>query len=316
MDRYYIAIDGGGTKTDAVLFTANGRLVNRVIGAGTNPNGMDFTRVTEHFRALFSRLLSSSKPERIAGCFAGLSGSDHPALVQRLTDCLRAACPVRIEHLSVGSDAMNALWSGTDGGPGLVIIAGTGSIAFGIPESGESFRIGGWGYLFGDEGSGYAIGRETIRRVLMAYDGREKETELTKALTDYFHVQAIVDIVPVVYGTTKDVIAGLVPIVAGRANQGDWLAGEILNDAAEQLISLIRSGIARFFQEPETVLVGGVWKCRAIRRTVCSRLTQPFIFPEFPPVYGSMAKCVNEWEHQKKQLLDQLKLQLKTYNPA
>lgn len=310
MDNYYIAIDGGGTKTDAVIFSTGGQLINRVIGAGTNPNGMDFNQVTEHFRKLFSELMSVKKPVSIAGCYAGLSGSDHPALTRKLANAIKDACPVKISHLQVGNDAMNALWSGTDGRPGLVVIAGTGSIAFGILENGKYFRMGGWGYLFGDEGSGYAIGRETVRRVLMVYDGRERETTLISALTRYFHVQSINDIVPIVYQSSKDVIAGLVPIVASEAEQGDCLAEHILFEAAQDLISLIQNGMSKFESVPETVLVGGVWNSRIIREKVCSGISAPFIFPDYPPVYGSIAKCVNEWECQNERLLDSLKKQL------
>jgi Predicted N-acetylglucosamine kinase len=307
---YYLAIDGGGTKTDAVLFTSDGVICNRVIGEGTNPNGMDFKNVEGHFRTLFSKLMSASSPGKINGCFAGLSGSDHPALVRKLSDCIRAACPVTIDVLQVGNDAMNALWSGTDGKSGLVVIAGTGSIAFGILPDGKSFRVGGWGYLFGDEGSGYDIGRETIRRVLMAYDQREQETLLTSALTTCFHVRKIIDIIPVVYQSPKSAIAGLVPVVAEMAKKEDALAISILDEASDRLISLIQSGLLRFAQKPAVVLAGGVWKCERIRHTVVRKTGLPFIFPEYPPVYGAIAKCVSEWENGDRQLLNQLRQQL------
>lgn len=313
MTRYYIAVDGGGTKTDAVLFTSDGVIINRTIGEGTNPNGMDFRNVQKHFRTLFSKLIPTSAPDHINGCFAGLSGSDHPLLTKKLSECIRMACPITIDTLQIGNDAMNALWSGTDGKPGLVVIAGTGSIAFGILPDGKSFRIGGWGYLFGDEGSGYAIGRETIRRVLMAYDGREQETLLTSALTTYFHVREIIDAIPVVYQSTKSIIAGLVPIVAEIAAKGDTLAVSILDEATNCLVSLIRSGALRFTKKPEIVLAGGVWNCEIIRKTVIAKTGLSFIFPQFSPVYGSMAKCANEWEHGDRQLLDQVKRNMSVY---
>lgn len=313
MEHFYLAIDGGGTKTDALLFTSGGVILNRVIGAGTNPNGMDFQSVTRHFRSLFTRLLSPSAPDHIDGCFAGLSGSDHPVLVEKFSECLSKTCPVGIHALQIGNDAMNALWSGTDGKPGLVVIAGTGSIAFGVLPDGASFRIGGWGYLFGDEGSGYDIGRETIRRVLMAHDGREPETLLTSALRTYFHVPEIADILPAVYQATKTVIAGLVPVVADTADRGDKLAGAVLDAAADHLASLIRNGWLRFSERPDTVLAGGVWQCSRIRSRVIERTGGSFIFPDVPPVFGSMAKCVMAWEQGNRQLLDRLKQNLQNH---
>lgn len=313
MERYYLAVDGGGTKTDAVLFTSGGKIINRVIGEGTNPNGMDFQNVADHFRALFSKLFLRSAPDHIDGCFAGLSGSDHPVLVNKFSECISETCPITISALQIGNDAMNALWSGTDGKPGLVVIAGTGSIAFGFLPDGASFRIGGWGYLFGDEGSGYDIGKETIRRTLMAYDGREPATLLTAALTDYFHVPGIIDIIPIVYQSPKSIIAGLVPVVSEAAKKRDSMAIGILNEAAEHLASLVHSGMLQFAKRPEIVLAGGVWHCDAIRERVFSMIGKPLILPEFPPVYGSMAKCVNEWEQGSGQLLDRLKQKLRAY---
>ncbi|MCO7128049.1 hypothetical protein NIE88_20100 [Sporolactobacillus shoreicorticis] len=310
MDYLYLAIDGGGTKTDAVLFNSTGTIISRTIGSGTNPNGMSFNEVTLHFKKLFANLLLNNSIKEIKGCFAGLSGSDHPKLIKKLADCLREACPLPIHHLIVGNDGMNALWSGTNGASGLVMIAGTGSIVYGIKHNGASFRIGGWGYLFGDEGSGYSIGREAIRHVLMTFDHREQTTSLTIALSNYFDVSVISDIVPIVYKCSKDIIAGLVPIISREAEQGDHLAKQILSDASKELIALLQSGLDRFETMPHVVLVGGIWKCRLIRETICTAVSVPLIFPSCPPVYGSIAKCVNEWEKKDEKLLFSLKRQL------
>jgi N-acetylglucosamine kinase-like BadF-type ATPase len=310
MDHLYLAIDGGGTKTDAVLFDSTGTIINRAIGMGTNPNGTKFDEVTLHFKKLFTNLVLTHSIKEIKGCFAGLSGSDHPELTRKLADCIREACPLPIHCLVVGNDAMNALWSGTDGKSGLVMIAGTGSIVYGIKNNGASFRIGGWGYLFGDEGSGYSIGRNAIKHVLMTFDHRDQKTSLTMALLTYFHVPVISDIVPIVYKSSKDIIAGLVPIISREAEQGDHLAKQILIDASKELIALLQSGIERFETTPNVVLVGGIWKCRMIRETVCATVNVPLVFPSCPPVYGSIAKCVSEWENKDEKLLRSLKRQL------
>ncbi|WP_353948197.1 BadF/BadG/BcrA/BcrD ATPase family protein [Sporolactobacillus sp. Y61] len=310
MKKIYLAIDGGGTKTDAVLFSNSGKILSRAIGAGTNPNGMSFDQVTDHFRKLFSILFDGQRVIRLQGCFAGLSGADHPALTQRLTRSIQAACPADITHLQVGNDAMNALWSGTDGKPGMVVIAGTGSIAYGLHEDGRSFRIGGWGFLFGDEGSGYDIGRETIRQVLMEYDGRRPATALTSQVKDYFQVTAIPDIIPIVYQARKDKIAGLVPLVAESAELGDSCARKILDKAADQLIQLIGNGLEHFDTPPQVVLTGGVWKCILIRQRVLQQMNRSFVFPVCPPVWGSMARCLNEWEQSNDQISELLKKQL------
>ncbi|RYM05808.1 hypothetical protein EWH99_05200 [Sporolactobacillus sp. THM7-7] len=312
MVRYYLGIDGGGTKTDAVLFSSEGGIVQRVIGAGTNPNSIHDEQVTERFQDIFLKLMSHNRPDSVTGCFAGLAGSDHPAITRKLARCIRQACPVPIDHLQVGNDAMNALWSGTEGGPGLVVIAGTGSIAYGMQRNGKDFRIGGWGYLFGDEGSGYDIGREAIRCTLMSYDGRKPKTQLTAALENYFKVDAIADIVPIIYRCSKNVIAGLAPHVETAALRGDQLAHEVMSHAARSLILLIRSGMRRFNEDIEVVLTGGVWESSIIREMVSTAIQRAFIFPKHPPVYGSIAKCCMEWEKAKSRLiLENVKKQIR-----
>lgn len=295
MTRYYIGIDGGGSKTDAVLFRSDGELVQRVIGAGTNPNHTDQADLAERFQTIFQKLLIRIRPTEISGCFAGLSGSDHPLARRQLIECIRPSCPVPITHLQVGVDALNALWSGTDGEPGLVVIAGTGSIAYGIAANGDEFRIGGWGYQFGDEGSGYDIGRETVRRVLMTFDGRQRETQLTQVVMRYFHVDTISDIVPYIYRAPKKKIAGLVPFVEKSALHGDRPAADILERAAQSLTVLIENGRRRIADGAPIVLAGGVWHSSVIRRYVFAHSPYPYLFPECPPVYGSMAKCLYEW---------------------
>jgi N-acetylglucosamine kinase-like BadF-type ATPase len=313
-EQYYLAIDGGGTKTDAILFCADGRLVGRAVGAGTNPNGMAFDRVTANFRTVFRQLFMAETPAELSGCFAGLSGSDHPQLMKKLAASLRAACPIPLRHLEIGNDAMNALWSGTDGGPGLVVIAGTGSIAFGMKPDATSFRIGGWGYLYGDEGSGYDIGREAIRQALRTVDGREKRTLLTEAICAYFQVEKTADIVPPAYRCDKKVVAGLAPVVARIAAAGDPPAGRILDKAAQNLIELVRSGLSRFEQTPMVVLAGGLWKCTAIRRQVQDAVNVPVVLPACPPVYGSAVRCILRWEQRDTAVFARLKKQLSVDN--
>lgn len=308
MPKYYIGIDGGGTKTDAVLINSLGNLIRRVKGKGTNLNNESKEEITTRFNLIFSELLVNIQIHEIEGIFAGLSSADHLTASKIFDHCIRQACPLSIRHLLIGNDAMNALWSGTENSNGLVIIAGTGSIAYGVKENGDDFRVGGWGYLFGDEGSGYAIGREAIRRTLMAYDGRLQATNLSAVLTDYFSVPKFLDIVPVIYQSSKDRIAGLTPMVEQSALRGDTIAAAILEEAADALIDLIRFSQKRFSLPVDIVLTGGIWCSTIIRKRVTRLMNEAsFIFPKYPPVYGSLVKCLTEWlPCEKKRLLPKI----------
>lgn len=313
MTNYYIGIDGGGTKTAALLFNSEGEIIGKTVEAGTNLNSVEMEQVANRMELLFSRLCSSLPLHEIRGLFAGLAGADHPDTINTYRRIIRQACPLTIQQLIIGNDAMNAFWSGIEADNGMVVIAGTGSIAYGMKNNREFFRIGGWGYLFGDEGSGYDIGKEAVRRTLMAYDGRLPATKLTTILKDYFSVGTILDIVPIVYQSTKDRIAGLAPRVEQAAEWGDALALQIVNEASDSLSELISYGRQRFQEESvPIVLTGGIWNSSLIKQRVLRRLKNvDLIFPQFSPVYGSAVKCIKEWEiEHARQILPNLKEQM------
>lgn len=310
--NYYIGIDGGGTKTAALLFNSEGKIIRKTIESGTNLNSVEIDQVAKRMESLFSRLCSPLHLQEICGLFAGLAGADHPKTINTYKRIIRQVCPLTIRQLIVGNDAMNAFWSGNEADNGIVVIAGTGSIAYGMKDNHEYFRIGGWGYLFGDEGSGYYIGKEAVRRTLMAYDGRLPATKLTMILKNYFSVDTILDIVPIVYQSTRDMIAGLAPKVSQAAERGDDLALQLVNEASNSLSQLIYYGRKRFQESVPIVLTGGVWNSSVIRQGVQRRLKNvDLIFPKVSPVYGSAVKCIKEWETaQAKKILPILKEQM------
>jgi N-acetylglucosamine kinase-like BadF-type ATPase len=165
----------------------------------------------------------------------------------------------------VVTDARIALTGALDGHPGLIVIAGTGSIAFGINEAGEEARAGGWGPTFSDEGSGYVIARQALKAIAASSDGRSQETLLTELIYRELGIKQIGDLPSVIY--TDDAkpprIAELAEVVAAAANQGDGVAQEILESAGIELgrmaIAVIeRLGIER--QAFRVACVGSVFK--------------------------------------------------------
>ncbi|TCP28857.1 N-acetylglucosamine kinase-like BadF-type ATPase [Scopulibacillus darangshiensis] len=298
MTSYFLAIDGGGTKTDVALFDSDGRVLNRIVGESTNPNAISGDQVAKNFTGIFNGLFNNH-PVPIAYCFAGMSGCGHVKQKAMMKDYIRAALPVPCKEIEIENDAINALWSGTDGGPGFVVIAGTGTIAYGRNESGEDFRIGGWGHLVGDEGSGYDIGKEAVRAMLRAYDRRQGPTDLTARLTSHFRIQHVPDVIPIIYHSPKQELANLVSIVDETARLGDKTAAAIIERSASALIELIETGISMSSDksDPEIVLTGGLWKSSMLRRNVIEHFTNHFIFPKCPPVYGSMVGALNKLEN-------------------
>lgn len=304
MVNYFVAIDGGGTKTDVALFDDAGRLHRRVIGENTNPNTLTIEQLGKRFDTIFRELFSKVAVPRISHCFAGMSGADHPLLNERLKIIITDALPVGCEAVQVENDAVNALWSGTEGGAGMVIIAGTGSIGYGRYENGESFRLGGWGHLVSDEGSGFFIGTEAVREALRAHDGLRGWSSLFDQILQHFQVDHIPDLIPIIYDDPKPTLAGLVPVIQEAVNHGDPVAEQIFDKAAEYLCEMIEFGLSKFNGgDVPVVLAGGLWKADGIYQRVAKRFDHAFVLPQVPPLYGSMIGALKSADQSLKKRL-------------
>ncbi len=151
-----IAIDGGGTKTEAVLIRDDGTVCARQLGNASNPHSVGGGQALETIKELMVLLLTKAREsdEPLRAVFAGLAGADRETaripFISLLRGMLNSHIPARVD-----SDALNCLSSGIGTGDGIVVIAGTGSAAF-ARRKGAMHQVGGWGHLLGDEGSGYA----------------------------------------------------------------------------------------------------------------------------------------------------------------
>ena len=175
----FIGIDGGGTKTSAVAADERGTVLGQVTAGPTNPNGDDIERIRTVFHTIKQQLTPFVSDWEDAVVFAGIAGVIHPVIHRKVSACLREVFS-GVARLDLDHDGMNALAAVTYGDPGVVQIAGTGSLTFGLGKQGKRCRIGGWGYLIGDEGSGFDLGRRALIRVMKAYDGRGPATGLTE----------------------------------------------------------------------------------------------------------------------------------------
>lgn len=299
MTKQFLAIDGGGTKTDVVWFDETGRIINRVIGKSANLNGSSWETVSSHLEELFESLFQVEETPNIETVFGGFAGGSHPKVQNTLKTILARLVPSHESEIEIQGDAINALWSGTHGKPGLVLIAGTGSIVFGRTESGKQVRVGGWGYLIGDEGSGYDIGRMAAMALMKAYDGRGPSTQLTPLILNHLNLEREEDFIPVVYENGKAQLAQLVPLVARAAKEGDSCALAILDQAGERLAELISAGLSFFDSPLEKIgFVGGL-------QYLGNHLTDPLqkhlsthsikmklVVPEADPVYGAAIECL------------------------
>lgn len=294
-ERVFLGVDGGASRTRAVVISERGAVLGRSELRSSSAYHREpeeaATVVVNAAREALERA-SASGPASALG--AGLAGADDPTVQQRLTQAVDAAGLA--QTVLVDHDAAAALAGGTALQPGIVIIAGTGSIAFGVDETGRRARAGGWGPLLDDEGSGYAVGRAALRAAMRAYDGRGEATALADAVARRFGLGSLASLKMAVRTLDVDEIASLAPLAVGAARDGDAAALAILTRAGHGLAAMV-TAVARTLGWERAgfplVTAGGMFKAgEAIREPMMRALraagssAQP-VEARFPPDVGA-----------------------------
>jgi N-acetylglucosamine kinase-like BadF-type ATPase len=270
-----LGIDAGGTKTVCQLADDQANILAESRGGGANLQASGELEVEKVLHQVIERALVNASARPAAICL-GMAGVDRP----RDADVVRGIL-LRIGHRAqpyVVNDALIALEAGVPGGAGVVVVAGTGSIAYGRDAQGRAARAGGWGYVLGDEGSGYWLGRHALRAVVRAADGRGRTTALTARVLAHFHVDRPQDLVWEIYGSglKPTAIASLAAEVGAAAMEGDTLAEDIINAGAVELAGAAASVARRLSLERcPVVLAGGVLRGVApLRERVVANLSR------------------------------------------
>jgi N-acetylglucosamine kinase-like BadF-type ATPase len=253
---YLLGIDGGGTRTTAWLADENLRILARVSGGPSNPVKVGVAAARRELSRVYRKVLREGRirPEEFDAVCAGLAGADGEPIHGQILDWMRRKIPARAHILT--TDAAIALQAALDGSEGIIVIAGTGSISFARDANGQVLRVGGWGSLFDDAGSGYDIGRKAIAAALRAHDGRGRSTSLLRQLCRKLHLRKITEVVTM--DLTPQDIAGVFPLVHKEAVAGDAVARKLCIEAANDLAEL-----------PVTLMKRLGWKRRCIP-VVCS----------------------------------------------
>jgi N-acetylglucosamine kinase-like BadF-type ATPase len=289
-ERLLAGVDGGASKTRALIVSVDD---GEVLGAATVESSSAYHREPEEaagvvIAAVREAFAQAGRTAPALALGAGLAGADDPAIRARLVTALEAsglAGTVFVDH-----DAAAALAGGTALSPGIVLVAGTGSVAFGVDSVGRRARADGWGPMLGDDGSGYAIGRAVLRAAMRAFDGRGPATDLAAAVQARFTLASLAGLKIAVRKLAIDQIASVAPLAFAAADAGDVIATAIVRRAAERL-ALAVAAVARALGWQHTrfplVTIGGLFKSgtrmqqfviESLARLECPAVWQPSRF--------------------------------------
>ena len=259
---YVLGIDAGGTKTVCQLADDRGEVIAEARRGGANLQASGELEVEKVLHDVMNEAIGDREISPSVICL-GIAGVDRPDDAKIVGGIMRRIGSKA--RVLVVNDALVALEAGAPSQPGVVVIAGTGSIAYGRNDRNQAARAGGWGYVLGDEGSGYWIGRAALRAVLREADRRGPKTLLTGLLLKYFQIDRAQELIHEVYhGTLRpSAIAALAQYVHAAFKAGDSVAIGILRGSADELESSALSVARRLDLVGSRfpfVLAGGMFK--------------------------------------------------------
>ena len=290
--RYFLGIDGGQSSTTALIGDESGRVVGYGRGGPCNHVAGPEAR-TKFMNAIGGCVRSAAIRAGLAklhfgAVCAGFSGGAEDKAF--LLDEMFTADKSFITH-----DGLIALAGATGGEPGVMVISGTGSIAFGRNAAGKSMRAGGWGYVFGDEGGGYSIAREAVRAALRMEEGWGPETSLRLMLLGFTGSKDANELLHRFYTEefSRSQIAAYSKLVDAEANAGDAVAQAILEQAATHLAGYARAVRDTLFGPNAVNIpvrpVGGVFKSTRMRAAFASRIETAE--PRYLPAAGALLEA-------------------------
>jgi N-acetylglucosamine kinase-like BadF-type ATPase len=259
---YSLGFDGGGTKTECVVLDATGSEVARGIAGPSNPLSVGFEQAYLALSAAAETALSQAHLEasQVSAVCAGLGGAGRPGVAEALLPLLRKSFPNSFAHVT--ADFEVALEAAAGPGPGVVLIAGTGSSAYGRNAAGETARAGGYGPSVGDEGSAFDVGRRAVAAAARGRDHAGPTTRLAEMIPERLGCGDWDELIELIARQPKEVLPRIYPLVVEAAEARDTAAHEILFSAAVELSAIARTVIRRLnLEATEFVLAksGGVF---------------------------------------------------------
>ena len=295
-----IGVDGGGSKTEIVALDPTGRVLRFILKPASNYHVVGMEQAV---RYIMEGIRETLQEETLEGIGISLAGIDTPEDWKIMATSLKEALVVLGQKTKIPfqnipvvleNDVFGALMSVQGEFSGNVLAAGTGAVALGINVEGEAIRVGGWGHLIGDEGSGYDIGRKALTAMAASYDGYGHKSLLETTITKHLGLAQVHEISDWLYQNkrTNKEFAALVPVVMETARMGDFISKLILVEAGNAL-GLLTRALLRKTNGLEVGLVGGItYTWEFIESSFLSTVQEEFpkvqiLRPKFSPSVGA-----------------------------
>lgn len=294
--KYYLGIDGGGSKTTAVICDEKLNLISRFIGESINFNSVGMDEARKNLKATVDGALKG-KDIKLNAAFIGMS-----AIAERADDDFtKKLCEgiIDCENITMDSDVYIGLEAMRCDGAAAMVISGTGSMAVGRLSDGKIIHTGGWGYILGDEGSGYAIAIDALKAAICGYEGSAPETALTEAFMEYYQIDDMIKLIDIFYDPPmpRSKIAKLAPVIF-RCAENDTVANSIIKNHAKLLADTVCALLKKMSSGTPLGLWGGIFENYAMFRDVFSSLVNAS-FPEtkisileYAPEYGAVIAAI------------------------
>ncbi len=248
---HYLGIDGGGTKTRCLLGDETTVLATAMTG-GSNIIRLGEMQARESLHTAVRHVCDTAgiSPDRIRAICIGVAGASIPEIAAKIRGILAELTPaISLAKIEVVGDNVTALEAVFGAGPGVIAIAGTGSMVYGRDAAGRTARAGGWGFAISDEGSGHWIGRRAVSAIVHARD-QGLETALTAMVLEAWKLSTIDDLVQQANSTPPPDFPRLFPIVLRAADEADSIARALLADAGARLANLAAIVVRRLAPRP------------------------------------------------------------------
>lgn len=275
-EAIYIGIDAGGSKTELLAARQQDAEMMNLFGSSSNPARVGFDGCINVLSELILQALERLPAEDVASVCAGVAGAGRERDQLRIREGILSELGDRApEHLRITHDGDIALEAAFEGESGIMVVAGTGSVTLARTNDGEFLRAGGWGYLIGDEGSGYALGSAGMRALAHTFDGGPP-TAIQDLMAESRHVRTPDDLSQLVYHDRVP-LQRFAPIVIEAARSGDEIAAAIVAEQTEQLARQVRWLANRCSSvRPLLALLGGLTNEPLYRRALSEALLNEF----------------------------------------